>query len=121
MAPPPPRLPPAPPPVAQPQVASASNAQTWPERLEQPQGRPIESEQYVYVHGIRYQKLDLAGKGGSSKVYKVCGLGSLPVLCLVALNGHCAGGVGLQLDWAVQWHACCRLAMLMCCCVVVHA
>ncbi|KXZ54690.1 hypothetical protein GPECTOR_4g758 [Gonium pectorale] len=29
---------------------------------------------FVYVHGIRYQKLDLAGKGGSSKVYKVLGL-----------------------------------------------
>lgn len=66
-----------PPPQAQPRAARAqpSAAQAgsfnWPERMEQPQARPIESEMYVYVHGIRYQKLDLAGKGGSSKVYKV--------------------------------------------------
>lgn len=50
---------------------AAQQAFAWPERLDQPQARPIESEMYVYVHGIRYQKLDLAGKGGSSKVYKV--------------------------------------------------
>ncbi len=66
-----------PPPQAQPRAPRAqpsapqAGSFNWPDRMEQPQARPIESEMYVYVHGIRYQKLDLAGKGGSSKVYKV--------------------------------------------------
>ncbi|GIL91671.1 hypothetical protein Vretimale_9543 [Volvox reticuliferus] len=69
----PPMQPPAAP-APQPQLQPQQPAGNWPERLEQRQVRPIENETYVYVHGIRYQKLDLAGKGGSSKVYKVLGL-----------------------------------------------
>ncbi|GIL53393.1 hypothetical protein Vafri_9028 [Volvox africanus] len=69
----PPMQPPAAP-VPQPQLQPQQPGGNWPERLDQRQVRPIENETYVYVHGIRYQKLDLAGKGGSSKVYKVLGL-----------------------------------------------
>ncbi|GAX81238.1 hypothetical protein CEUSTIGMA_g8670.t1 [Chlamydomonas eustigma] len=42
-----------------------------PERLAEPQRQAMEDNQWVYVHGIRYQKLDCVGRGGSSKVFKV--------------------------------------------------
>ncbi len=34
-------------------------------------GQPRETEFTVYIRGQRYNKLELIGRGGSSKVYKV--------------------------------------------------
>jgi hypothetical protein len=42
-----------------------------PERLAEPQKRAMEDANWVYVSGLRYQKLDCVGRGGSSKVFKV--------------------------------------------------
>ena len=42
-----------------------------PERLPEPQKRAMEDANWVYVGGLRYQKLDCVGRGGSSKVFKV--------------------------------------------------
>lgn len=45
-----------------------------PERLNEPQKRAMEDANWVYVSGLRYQKLDCVGRGGSSKVFKVCNI-----------------------------------------------
>lgn len=69
---------PPPPPAtaaAQPSASAAATAAAGGSGSIGPDGRkriPREDESYVIVHGVRYTKLECVGKGGSSKVFKVC-------------------------------------------------
>ena len=55
-----------------PQAPAAAHAQEGKPHAAPRQRRVREDENMVMVRGTRYTKLECVGRGGSSKVYKVC-------------------------------------------------